>query len=109
MELPVDRGAHDPCSVIIHDDLITKLMRPIKSARDRTGSRGWEGVVTRIVDTIDDEIREEARNARRAAPSHIRVNESTLKTIRARQRDDTVEKYRRPLGLTAPCERRAVM
>lgn len=72
-------------------------MRPIKSARDRTSSReqGGGGAWIRVENTADDEIREEARNT----PS--RVNESTLKTIRARHQDDTLEKYRRPPGLTA--------
>lgn len=81
-------------------------MRPIKSARDRTGSRGWEGVVTRTVDTIDDEIREEARNARRAVAypgKRVHLENDTRQAAGY----DTVEKYRRPPGLTAPCERRA--
>lgn len=40
-------------------------MRPIKSARDRTGSSEGGRVWMRAGDTIDDEIREEVSNTPR--------------------------------------------
>lgn len=65
--------------------------------------------MTRTVDTIDDEIREEARNARRAVAYPGKRVHLENDTRQAAARDDTAEKYRRPPGLTAPCERRAVI
>lgn len=58
MKLPFRaRGAHEILlSVIIRDDLITKLMQPVKSACVRARSRAHKFAESQTGAAIDDEI-----------------------------------------------------